>query len=44
MLINLDSAYLRTGFAIADSDDVVNIDMIRENKGQIYFLKQHELS
>jgi hypothetical protein len=41
----VDSAYLRTGFAIAASDDVVvNIDMIREDKGQIYFLKQLELS
>ncbi|MDD5409897.1 MAG: hypothetical protein PHF31_00540 [Methylobacter sp.] len=28
----VDSAYLRTRFAIADSD-VVNIDMIREDKG-----------
>jgi glycosyltransferase involved in cell wall biosynthesis len=36
----VDSAYLRTEFAIADSDDVVvNIGMIREDKGQIYFLE-----
>lgn len=37
---NVDSAYLKTEFAIADEDDVVvNIGMIREDKGQIYFLE-----
>lgn len=36
----VNSAYLRTEFTIADSDDVVvNIGMIREDKGQIYFLE-----
>ena len=36
----VDSAYLRTEFAIADSDEVVvNIGMIREDKGQVYFLE-----
>ena len=36
----VDSAYLRTEFALADSDDVViNIGMIREDKGQVYFLE-----
>lgn len=36
----VDSAYLRTEFALADSDNVViNIGMIREDKGQVYFLE-----
>jgi len=34
------SAYLKSEFAIADEDEVVvNIGMIREDKGQIYFLE-----
>jgi len=36
----VDSAYLKTEFAIADNDEVVvNIGMIREDKAQIYFLE-----
>ena len=36
----VDSSYLRPEFGIADGDDVVvNIGMIREDKGQIYFLE-----
>ena len=36
----VDSAYLRTEFAIADGDEVaVNVGMIRDDKGQIYFLE-----
>jgi glycosyltransferase involved in cell wall biosynthesis len=37
---DLDSAYLRTEFAVAEKDRVVvNVGMIREDKGQIYFLE-----
>lgn len=37
---DVDSAYLKSEFAIADEDEVVvNIGMIREDKGQIYFLE-----
>jgi len=37
---NVDSAYLKTEFNIVDSDNVVvNVGMIREDKGQIYFLE-----
>jgi glycosyltransferase involved in cell wall biosynthesis len=36
----VNSAYLKTEFSIADSDQVIiNIGMIREDKGQIYFLE-----
>lgn len=36
----VDSVYLRTEFRLADTDDVViNIGMLREDKGQIYFLE-----
>lgn len=37
---DVDSAYLKSEFSIADSDNViVNVGMIREDKGQIYFLE-----